>query len=1213
MSNNINNDLFQAIDTIIAKRLEQVVFDEIIQCKIVKRIAENSNEYQVENNSVIYTAIAKDNEEYKENDNVCVSVLKNSNEKIILGKYTLSKEDALAYEDPFRHFVRDVGFDIISESGPWIELGQTTPTKSEQIYSTNENWVATTLEGYDFMGLEIGVDISDNLNTTGDWAISVALLDKLGNPIHKLEQVDDNLSISPYLIASDEIYGNPYNLASNFKHRKLFHFPASVQLSNVQSVQVILYQSGNFKYNATLTVSHLQLLFGYDVNKYLTHPIHLYISGQYDGNFVYGNDITENKPDISALIIDQESKTIVTELKENQELRWYQYIIGEKGDEIGGGYWDYIEISPEDVKNNPLTLPFKYYDFQPKRLSTQIKAILCEKKTVTNFNTNKSLLLKYEIKDSPEEPQQPDEIEGKEPEENNLLIRYPTEDGAGYRYAYWQPQASDSLKWKVNQHWEKENGEIAWLTNNGDNYEYSAWVQYINGINEPPIINYYHKVDKKEETWESIGSVDSELNTPQIMAIAKSEPLIFTNESKEEDIDGDGIIAIVATLADRSIPTHWLLYNNLKIIPPSPQIQLKLVRTDGQAWESMGGEPEVVEWSINSGGLLTGIELPNSTGKMTNTITITKNDNINTLTPINLTLADEFDRQKGLAVNNVITCRIPGMQAKLNMSFGELSTQGTNYSFRIEPINNQYAIVNAQGSTQQFKAILTTSDGIELTDYTVEWSLTQTGQGNHFSWHGLDDNNKNHNVELILEVPYEDLSNHKAILEAECDVKALHYAGNSTEVQTVTLVAKHPIAIIHENLESSFKKAEGIFELQWDNTEQLLTSLAEPTYYNLLPNKDQEYIWSIQGSNGQSGLPVIKSTDDHKYYLDYNDNEQSQQPYFQSRNISVCASDNNNSVVFVQPFMTTIARYPIDMANRWAGGAVWINENKEDKDAGSIMAVQFGAGKKNLKDSSFTGVFMGDIKFNDRSQTMVGLFGINNGVRTFSIDAETGNAYFKGSIDATSLYVGNALNYIHYDNINGFEIKTQYLYGDSFYNSDNSSLYFRYVLGDFQNFNVSLPNRDIEHQGIWLSKNSEWLSGIANVNLTITMDIGQAYSNTQFTWFSNTPPTTETNNQKAKFNMYTVHGYGSSNGWSFNFNNDMPILEILNETYRDEDKNTTKSFVAIHGPLLFDHYPPGQSYRSGCYYGLRSTQDNDGIEIIKMDNMLNITTIQRLI
>jgi hypothetical protein len=69
MDNQIANNLFATIDTLIDKKLEQVKFDETLACVVVQKIENEDSLYEVKyNNSIIYRALAQDGSAYSEGD-----------------------------------------------------------------------------------------------------------------------------------------------------------------------------------------------------------------------------------------------------------------------------------------------------------------------------------------------------------------------------------------------------------------------------------------------------------------------------------------------------------------------------------------------------------------------------------------------------------------------------------------------------------------------------------------------------------------------------------------------------------------------------------------------------------------------------------------------------------------------------------------------------------------------------------------------------------------------------------------------------------------------------------------------------------------------------------------------------------------------------------------------------------------------------------------
>lgn len=96
------------------------------------------------------------------------------------------------------------------------------------------------------------------------------------------------------------------------------------------------------------------------------------------------------------------------------------------------------------------------------------------------------------------------------------------------------------------------------------------------------------------------------------------------------------------------------------------------------------------------------------------------------------------------------------------------------------------------------------------------------------------------------------------------------------------------------------------------------------------------------------------------------------------------------------PILQSLNRWELEMLNDWDGQALEIGGDY-------LIGAQAGFGQKN-SDNSFTGVVLGTIKKETEEET--GLFGLQAGARTFSIEAETGNATFNGKIQATSGFIG---------------------------------------------------------------------------------------------------------------------------------------------------------------------------------------------------------------
>jgi len=114
------------------------------------------------------------------------------------------------------------------------------------------------------------------------------------------------------------------------------------------------------------------------------------------------------------------------------------------------------------------------------------------------------------------------------------------------------------------------------------------------------------------------------------------------------------------------------------------------------------------------------------------------------------------------------------------------------------------------------------------------------------------------------------------------------------------------------------------------------------------------------------------------------------------------------------PIHFYLDRYGLADLNGWDGNRIALND-----DTGSILAPQVGAGKKE-SDNTFSGVLMGSVKERGQDKTEQGLFGYNHGRRSIFLDSDTGKAEFgfdgRGQItidpteDTARIYGGNYKN-----------------------------------------------------------------------------------------------------------------------------------------------------------------------------------------------------------
>ena len=1123
MNNSMSEQLFEAIETIVDQRLSQVKFDETIQCTIVKAVSNETNVYEVKNNQVIYQAIAKEGETYQENDVVYVNIPSGdytSMEKIIIGKYVSSNNEIIDYIDPFTKLVIDKTWHWQPQDAT-IALGK----YNSNILETSNSFtldldandkLQTTLPGYDQMGIEFGFEVTDIGAAQGHWAASIILYNTNSQPIATtVFDIASGEQVSEYLISSDEIQGNPYRLTSNFKQRRLYNLPDGLKVSDIDHIKLWLYQDNHFdKPDGVLMVKDLKIVFGFDINKFLDAPVHLYVEGNYNEIFEYiGNEVNgQEPPNIRALIIDQDKKQIITKLPENQTLRWYQYVIGEPGDLWGGAYWQYINNDDD----SSLFLSQDKYSLQNNRPTTKLKAVLCESTKNTDLDISK--LKGTKVIDFRQDKDENAWNSNKYDREQIICLADNVE--GTYKYYIYNEQ-NNKFKEEgesvppLDFHIYYLNSQNELLKGQGNIFTFI----HVNDNTSYQNTNIYYYESDGEASWNLLDKCSP--NLTELKAISTSKSFDFTNTASAI-IAREGQIQIVSTA------TEFFCYNNKVLVSSSPiELRVEPTAQDGK-WPPEVGENPVIAWEIVRGKQIIGIR-----AEKEGSASETEKSNISDigLNTIYCKLKLDYEESSHLlSTNNIIKCTVGGLYTDtIELGFGERSTQGTNYSFKIEPIqaviySEEEPIENGSENNPQvvetfrfiqntdknidyqFKAVLATKDGLELNpaDYQLEWDWAQKNcywtslesnsdnivivdsadqvvsyeqikqyfnnpqivtikvYTNENDWFELSNDylksyndftkskdyitispneleNNNYHVALQLnnifnsELPNPKRKNkvcfneafnitlkgynssgelvntidsklkaktwevdtsssgqsaccNTHVLRATCKVNALQREGNDTTTNLVTLVAYYPIAISNLDVTNMNYSANGIFELSWDNSQNLITNL-ENNKYSI--NDIETSTWSIIKSD-ETNFPYI--IEDNALKL-----KENAKPYY-TNDSAICIQGKNeeNDIIWQQPLWQFISKFDYKLTNEWAGGIVTLDEDKA-----TIMATALGAGEKNPETNEFTGVLMGrlvDINGNTKN----GLYGFKEGINTFGLDAKTGDAYFKGKISAES-------------------------------------------------------------------------------------------------------------------------------------------------------------------------------------------------------------------
>lgn len=132
----ISESLFQAIDTIVNKRLQAINFDNTDIYSIADASKAELGEYKVTDGSVTFTAYSQ-NTDYKENEAVYVTIPNNdfNQQKLIIGKYTADTETPFVFTNPTSTMI-DVTGNLIYGEIP--EAGLTANSISTEEWPNEE-------------------------------------------------------------------------------------------------------------------------------------------------------------------------------------------------------------------------------------------------------------------------------------------------------------------------------------------------------------------------------------------------------------------------------------------------------------------------------------------------------------------------------------------------------------------------------------------------------------------------------------------------------------------------------------------------------------------------------------------------------------------------------------------------------------------------------------------------------------------------------------------------------------------------------------------------------------------------------------------------------------------------------------------------------------------------------------------------------------------
>lgn len=332
---------------------------------------------------------------------------------------------------------------------------------------------------------------------------------------------------------------------------------------------------------------------------------------------------------------------------------------------------------------------------------------------------------------------------------------------------------------------------------------------------------------------------------------------------------------------------------------------------------------------------------------------------------------------------------------------GELGTNGTKYTARIVPKNNDYnKIVILSGSglrgIDANGALHTLPDTapfkVELWDGGVTPVQTYNAGDTRLTWSteldGRIDANQKYltinsvsGIITIVALNRSDVQNHTVKVEiADSSISDQHFH------------TEYPIEVI-KNINYSI---EGGYRTVTYGTDGTRGAYSQKGFIlkSKLSDFNPEFI-TWQSSWGGNVWTVEKQLDgspkaikhDGKL-IGYNNVVFEPPAYFKGENVNnyITVAYGGTGIVYVIPIRFYLNQYGLAAVNAWDGSSIKLNSDGTNY----IMSPQVGAGKK--ENGAFTGITLGTSMENGSQNT--GLFGYSKGQRSIFLDANTGNATF---------------------------------------------------------------------------------------------------------------------------------------------------------------------------------------------------------------------------
>lgn len=1031
----VSENLFQAIDTIISQRINEVSFDRTLICEIVSDSQHEKGEYTVKQDARKFVAYASGTERYRVGQQVYVTIPQGNYDlkKVIIGRYSADDINPYQYSSPMDAMLVMEVFDKFEDS---FDSLMVAPSSVDKTFAEDS---LVTLEGsivpppanqeqefgkLHYFGFE-GVFTTTLESTEGNYGVT----------IHFNENEQPDL-----VFDSSEFLGNPYWFDGGFKVQKIFDY----DLSNVTSVRIKLYQGGNFNDDLTeddkiITLSNVKLYFGYDQKEFAaaakgSEKVFTIVEEKLAKQEYYGGQA--NDIEISAIYITKQGERYVRE-EIPAGVTWYRFYNGSEDFGAGNGWAKILNQTAGTLTNDQVwTIQLKQGDEEVSTTTEFPEVLNRTERICAMYEGTLSNVLEYTLAAS--QTSGSEQAGAGNSNLPSITINLINDEYNGIYNLYGNDNKLIPRTFAPRTLVASYDNKVEW----GQNGETVTWeFPAIGSMIKAPDLGTLNGYDDEGNPQTSPWSIET------IKDLDEQPIKYLVTWIKEADIEGSRRIQF--QLADSYLPNYT--NNTIKCITTTGQIKqwgekqllFGLANTAGSGYAfNINLDKQVLG---PEGGIRAYFTLHNPSG-----LDISNSPSIDPLniewswfqsgywndiaTPFDIVIEGEAGSTETFEGKEIYYIDPQTKQENQDWQIGTATGQRTKY------LNGEEIVGELITQTEDYFEYDVLPDEMQAIMSQSDWDGYKQGQPKTEYTRILGKS-------VIIKFPdgLEDLENYKNfnILQAQLqdwsteainkDIQLIDYktipCTNKNDQTSVTLQGATRVVYDTSGVNASYDK--NIYKLFNSDLQQI------PAEFSLRSTKPKD-----------RSLPVLSyATGEEGYRL----KPISPKPTTPPPCMIECEVEDMG--IWQYPILITQNAYASDLLNAWDGSL------KIDAEGNSILSALMGAGTKDDQ-NRFTGVLMGTIG-DTIWGAKTGLYGLKDGARAFELNE-------KGEF-----YVGDGNDYLQF---NKDGLKVQLGKGSEFHvGIDNNYLSF-----DGAQFNLRTNNFKLESPQFVISSKTSKLYGLAS-------------------------------------------------------------------------------------------------------------------------------------